>query len=470
MQYRNESLDALRGFAILSMVFSGAIAFGGVLPAWMYHAQVPPPLHKFDPSIPGITWVDLVFPFFIFSMGAAIPLALKKHIDDGKGLMSVLVIAVKRFVLLVFFALFSQHMKAWVISSEPTSQDQVLSMIGFLLMFFQFFEYKGTQFKIPFVAIKIFSFVVACLLLSKLPFWNGAGFEKYKSDIIILVLANMALFGTVIYYLTGSQPLFRIGILPFIMAIFLSAKEPSHSWTKMIFEWNAIGGMKLDWLYKFYFLKYLFILIPGTVAGEWLLQEFQHRKQSDNDSNKSSFLLIGLTFLLLVFNLYALFTRQLFLNVVVSSAIIVGIWYLLKSYSSTHLYSRMANAGAYLLLLGLFFEAYEGGIKKDSSTYSYYFVTSGLAFYCLILFDQMSKSGSMKSLIHYLALNGKNPMVAYVAGSLVVLPILNITGTIEWYNAMNQNALMGFLKGVLFTGLVSLITIFFVKKGWYWKT
>ena len=70
---RNESLDALRGFAILTMILSGSIAYGDVLPAWMFHAQVPPPDHKFIPAIPGITWVDRVFPFFLFSMGAAIP-------------------------------------------------------------------------------------------------------------------------------------------------------------------------------------------------------------------------------------------------------------------------------------------------------------------------------------------------------------------------------------------------------------
>jgi predicted acyltransferase len=67
MKQRLESLDALRGFAILTMVLSGSIAFGGVLPGWMYHAQVPPPKHVFDPTHPGITWVDLVFPFFLFS-------------------------------------------------------------------------------------------------------------------------------------------------------------------------------------------------------------------------------------------------------------------------------------------------------------------------------------------------------------------------------------------------------------------
>ncbi|MGB9692553.1 MAG: DUF5009 domain-containing protein, partial [Candidatus Sumerlaeaceae bacterium] len=49
---RFAALDALRGFAILTMVLSGTIP-EGILPSWMYHCQVPPPDHKFNPSIPG---------------------------------------------------------------------------------------------------------------------------------------------------------------------------------------------------------------------------------------------------------------------------------------------------------------------------------------------------------------------------------------------------------------------------------
>jgi predicted acyltransferase len=67
---RAKSLDALRGYAIMTMILSAAEAFK-VLPAWMYHAQVPPPDHVFTPTIFGITWVDLIFPFFLFSVGAA---------------------------------------------------------------------------------------------------------------------------------------------------------------------------------------------------------------------------------------------------------------------------------------------------------------------------------------------------------------------------------------------------------------
>ena len=61
MKKRALSLDALRGIAIIGMILSGQMNLTH-LPAWMAHAQVPPNA-SFDPSIYGITWVDLVFPF-----------------------------------------------------------------------------------------------------------------------------------------------------------------------------------------------------------------------------------------------------------------------------------------------------------------------------------------------------------------------------------------------------------------------
>lgn len=279
MHNRDNSIDALRGFAILTMILSGSIAYSDVMPAWMFHAQVPPPLHKFNPAIPGITWVDLVFPFFLFSMGAAIPLALKKHIEQRKSFFHIAILALKRMLLLTFFALFTNHMKAWVISANPNMQEHLLSMLAFVLLFFQFYENKKEKYQSVFLTLKIVSFVTSILLLWKLPFWNGKGFDFYKSDIIIMLLGNMAFFATIIYYFTRANQLLRLGLLAFVMGVFLSAKEPSNSWTKELFNFNHIGILKFDWLYKFYFLKYLFIVLPGTLAGDWILQNFSTDKK-----------------------------------------------------------------------------------------------------------------------------------------------------------------------------------------------
>ena len=76
---RSLAIDALRGYAIITMVLSATV-MGGILPGWMYHCQEPPPTHAYDAAIAGVTWVDLVFPAFLFAMGAALPQAHKAGI------------------------------------------------------------------------------------------------------------------------------------------------------------------------------------------------------------------------------------------------------------------------------------------------------------------------------------------------------------------------------------------------------
>jgi len=472
MKNRNESLDALRGLAILAMVLSGSISYAPVLPAWMYHAQVPPPDHIFIPGIAGITWVDLVFPFFLFSMGAAIPLALNKQVKNGSSFLPVLWIALRRFLLLAFFALFLEHMKAWVLAEQPLVRENLLSIAAFVLLFFQLYQNKKEERKKLFISLQIFSFVIAISLLIFLRF-KGEIFSFTKSDIIIIVLANMAFFGTIIWWGTKNNGWLRIGILPFIMAVFLVAKEPTDSWVKAVYNFNHIAGFHFNWLYQFYFLKYLFIIIPGTFAGEWLLKYNETAFSNSVAAEKIYYRIIGiLAFALVVSSTTLLFGRYLLLNFSLSVLIIIAIYWLFKKNGEdgNKQLTYFFKAGAYLLLLGLFFEAYEGGIKKDHSTYSYYFVTSGLAFFMLIAFSTLIQSKIGGVISNYLSLNGRNPLLAYVTGSLLLMPILQLTGVNTFFDGMNSNALLGFLKGIIFTGIVSLVTVFCTKRGWFWKT
>jgi len=459
MQQRNQSLDALRGFAILTMVLSGSIAYGDTLPAWMYHAQVPPPDHKFISTIPGITWVDLVFPFFLFSMGAAIPLALNKAKQESKKWWYILWIATRRFLLLTWFALFTHHMMAWVQTAEPNNINYLLSIVAFILLFFELYDFKNNTNQKLFLSFRIVAYLISVAMLCWLPFNEGKGFLFDKSDIIIIVLGNMAFFGTLIWWFTKNTPLLRLGILPFIMAVFLGGME-AGSWNETLYNFSP-----LPWMYKFYYLKYLFIIIPGTFAGEWLLQASFQKNETTKQKSLITIFCLGL----IICNTALLFNRQLVLNLLISISLLAIVYFLLKEEKNSLVY-KFFIAGAYLLLLGLFFEAYEGGIKKDRSTYSYYFVTSGLAFFMLIVLQGLQQTTIGSKITQYLSLNGRNPMIAYVAGNLLLLPLLNVTGIAQYWNDMNTNAWIGFLKGALFTGIVSIITIYCTNKKWFWKT
>ncbi len=446
---RSNSLDALRGFAILAMVLSSSIAFG-ILPAWMYHAQTPPPWHKFNPGLPGITWVDLVFPFFLFSMGAAIPLALQRKLKEGERAYKVLVQVLQRYVLLVFFALFTLHARPGMQSATPGLPEYGLSIGAFALLCFIFTRQ----------ASNILKFAALALAVAFL-WWKRI--DVYKSDIIIIVLANMALFGAVIWWLTAKHPLIRIGILPFVAAIFWAGETPG-SWVGEIYNWSP-----LPWAYKFYYLKYLFIIIPGTFAGEWL-QLPVNAATTGTDKRIWKLLAAG-TLLLVVINVVLLFNRMTLLNLLLSGGIGIAMLVLAgKIRVAVPAWKHYLQAGIYLLWLGLFFDCTQGGIRKDPSTYSYYFVTAGLAFLVILGFCVLEYYHQATRIIRYLAANGRNPMVAYVAGNLLLIPLLKITGGMQLLSAMEGNVWLGVLRGLLFTGIVSLITLFFVNRKWYWKT
>ena len=121
-------------------------------------------------------------------------------------------------------------------------------------------------------------------------------------------------------------------------------------------------------------------------------------------------------------------------------------------------------------MLGLFFEAYEGGIRKDDSTYSYYFVTAGLAFIAMIAFSILCDIYKCRQLTRPLEMAGQNPMIAYVATNLVVMPVLNLIGVASYLSYLQQNAWLGFLRGIIITTLAALIAIIFTKLKWFWRT
>jgi len=461
------SLDALRGYAILTMVLSGTIAFG-ILPIWMYHAQTPPPTHKFDPTVFGITWVDLVFPFFLFAMGAAFPFSIGKRLEKGFSKLRVSAESIFRGCQLTFFAIFIQHLYPWVISNPQDNRSWLITISAFALMFPMFMRLPWKMPDWMRYAVKFAAFGAGILMLLTVNYAKDRSFALGYSNIIILVLANMAIFGSLAYIFTSKNKLARLAILPFILAVFLG-KDTDGSWQQTVFNFSPI-----PWMYKFYYLKYLFIVIPGSIAGEYILEwmgkndEYSGKKHI----NGTAIAMILITVALIVTNLIFLLARMTVVNLAVTSSLLIAGYFLLKSGKSVDesLWKKLFTAGAFLLMLGLFFEAFEGGIRKDNSTYSYYFVTSGLAFMGLIFFSVICDYFKCRKSTSFLVMAGQNPMIAYVGSSMVVLPLLQLLGAGSLLESMLSNPWTGVLRGFLVTGLVTLMTMFFTRIKWFWRT
>lgn len=631
---RAHALDALRGYAIITMVLSAMEAFS-VLPRWMYHAQVPPPDHVFDPTIYGITWVDIIFPFFLFSMGAAIPLSLGRQHAKGESITKLTWKTVQRWVKLTFFAIFIIHAFPFMLGYEQEWMRYAMPIFFFILLCLMFMPnpFGLSPYKARAITWSAYLVAVGFMLLQ--PYAGGAPFRLADSDCIMLILANVSLTGSIIYLLTIGHPLRRLALLPFLIALFMAA-HTANSWPAQL-----IHTSWLPWLYLPAYQEYLLIIIPGTVAGEWIAQWLEKMKAKDtgkglveNHQKKSEAVLENvnllngeggavlenengvkdvekvvleneikdeeqevlenkeekkggreavlengnkvrtrseemkekenalalpvalLSLVLIVTNVVLLFGRHLVVNLIATMVLTALTAWLLrsrreagttgveaarqraalkeassqeaakqevsnreassqeaakqevsnreassqgaakqevsnreassqeaaeqevsnqKSSSSTAsptlpFWQRLSSAGAYLLLLGLCLESYEGGIRKDDVTLSYLFVTCGLAFYALLLLTVVCDHWHVRWLCAPLEMVGKNPMVAYVSASMVIIPVLILTELYPYIDALSSQPLTGFLKGVLLTALCMALTAWFTHKRWFWKT
>lgn len=468
---RSYALDAFRGYAIVTMVLSATVVYG-ILPGWMYHGQIPPPSHAFSPDVPGITWVDLVFPFFLFAMGAAFPFSIRKKVERGESPWMQVYRCVKRAAELTFFAIFIQHFYPWALSNPQDSRAWGLSLLCFALLFPMFMRIPIKMSQWAHTVVKLGAYAVAFVLLYTVDYAGDRTFNLHFSNIIILILANMALFGSLVYTFTLRNRWIRLGVLPLIMGVILGA-ELSGSISQAIFKFTP-----LDWMFRFDYLKYLFIILPGSIAGEYLVEWMQDRNNgSDNEKAVKyerflSFAIPCIALAVIIVNLCCLYKRWLTENLIINIALLLaGILLLRKANTgNSALWRKLFTAGAYLIIAGLFFEDFQTGIKKDPATFSYLLLTSGLAFIALLIFHVVCDYYNCYKSTSFLIMPGQNPMIAYVAPNLFIIPLLFLTGIYPLFDVFAHNAWLGFLQGVILTSLSVLVTMFFTKIKWFWRT
>lgn len=452
------------------MVLSGTIRYK-ILPTWMYHAQNPPPTHNFNPHLPGLTWVDVVFPLFLFSMGAAIPLALSSRIVKGFNTKQIIFYLLKRGFLLGSFAIVLQHLRPFTINKNPTNQTWWIALFGFFILFLIFIRLPPNwKIKKHELWINLGGWLVAIILISLLRYPDGNGFSLERSDIILVVLTNMAVFGSFVWLLTKNNWLLRLGLLGLLIALRLSATVKA-SWIAGIW-----GASPITWIFQFDYLKYLFLVIPGTIAGDLILNWQRHPEGHEGIKpswNKLGFYsIIALMLAICLALLIGLQARWVWQTTLLSVALCSIGWFLLDNpaTSTERLLQSFYQWGVYWLALGLLFEPFEGRIKKDPSTLSYYFVTTAIAFFILIAFTILSDVFKQRKWLQLLIDNGQNPMIAYVAFANLLWPILNLTQLETRIIDYTNTPLMGFVKGIIYTLPIALIVSVFTRLKLFWKT
>ena len=90
------SIDIFRGLTMLLMIFVNDLSSVRGLPRWTYHAHTREDF---------MTYVDVVFPAFLFILGMALPLAIERRLRKDSSLAHLFGHILLRTFALVFFGI-----------------------------------------------------------------------------------------------------------------------------------------------------------------------------------------------------------------------------------------------------------------------------------------------------------------------------------------------------------------------------
>ncbi|RPI00514.1 MAG: DUF5009 domain-containing protein [Calditrichaeota bacterium] len=155
---RLDSLDVLRGLNILVMLFVNDIAGVASAPGWMKHIT--------PSNGDGYTFVDVVFPAFLFIAGMSLPLALESRLARGASMLSVAKHILGRTLILLLLGVFMVNSESlssegwlhprlwtllvysgicliWIAQSADNKWKRIRRISGGVLLFIMAFLYRG---------------------------------------------------------------------------------------------------------------------------------------------------------------------------------------------------------------------------------------------------------------------------------------------------------------------------------------
>jgi Domain of unknown function (DUF5009) len=466
------ALDALRGLAILGMILSARIPYAeNWLPGWMYHGQEGPNPLWFGAHPAGFTWVDLVFPAFLFAMGAAFPLALSRRLERRASGLSIAAWILQRYVLLVFFAIYLQHTIPYVMGNSAA--DHWVGFLAFLILIPIFTRFPRSWSPRLVLGLRVAGLAAACGLLAVIRYPEGEGFNLHRRDMIILVLANMALVGSALWLLGSKGRGWRV--LAYGLGIALgvlghcSMNLPTHVSLGMGEALSRLNAHPLDWLIQLLLFKYMLTVVPGMIVGDLLLAWMRNPRETGPMAQWSAGRLRGLALValgLVVFAHIGLKARWGIVTPVGLAMACAAGFALVRSprTSTEQLLARLWLWGVIWLAIGMALEPLEGGIKKTPSTLGYCTVSAGLSIALLLLFTVVIDVLGHRRSMGLLITNGQNPMLAYAGIRGVLGPFYRLTGLDAWVtepifrcNAW-LGALWGLLKSLSLAALVHILT------------
>ena len=449
------TIDILRGLTIFAMILCANIYFPN-LPAWMFHGQTPPPDFAFDPGVKGITWVDLVFPFFLFTMGAAFPLAMRKRLESGTSRWSVAGSLVKRWVILTAFAILLGNAYMIGASTRPDLVKGLFSVALWGALFLALVRVKDPK-KGLIINLSGLTMIIAMTVLAKT--YMGLTLNLWNSDVIIMILANIALVGGLLWMFTKDSLRLRWLVLVFIIAL-----KALSSYAPQALDWVPAMS-KSGWFFNWGYLQYLVIALAGSIVGDKLLD---HARSGQAANIYKWHIAAGIIALAaMIVQLWGLFTRQVLADFIISAVLAVAFFAL--TWKRRNIMTWLGYFGFAFMLVGIIFDPIDGGITKDYCNLSYMLTTTGMtaltgAFVLALELKWNIKGRGFSGC-------GQNTMLAYTVTTFLISPVLAMCGIGPWLFKLGYASAAGAMFcGLTYTLLMVAVTCLFSKLKLFWRS
>ncbi|MEM7681325.1 MAG: DUF5009 domain-containing protein [Planctomycetota bacterium] len=477
---RMNALDALRGVAILAMCLSGVLP--RFLPNWMYHGYYPQYAQDdggiwqrvgnpwlFTKNIPVYTWVDWVFPAFLFAMGAAIPLAMSRRLEAGRKRLGLMLGVLWRGVILIGFAIYvEQATPNFIGEKAPATADYLWALFGFALLFPLLMRLPRSW---PRAAVRMIRGMALIGVLIFLAWVNDQREVEFKwvypggktsYDIIILLLAWCGTIAALLWLLTPGVlwPLMSLGLVVAFLAhhqamavdrrFFGELFDPLMPYLQAPKQWldlrDVVGRdasiYNLAPLYDFTWFKFLWITVPGVLVGDRLVKYLKDKPGTPSRARLFPASILLLVSVLLGWIGFA-YPRGLWMELpgdgvlrqawpIAAAGLIPALaaGFIARGDKSAagRLMTWLSFQGALVCLLGLLVEPWEGGISKGPpATLSYYLYALGQSMLFLAAWvAAVDVSCWGRTLFGWVVLTGRNPMLAYVAIRSVLAPLVSL--------------------------------------------
>ncbi len=213
------SIDVFRGFTIFMMIFVNDLAGILNIPIWMQHMPA---------DVDGMTFVDLVFPAFLFIVGMSIPLAYKSRKKKGFSDWNIFIHTTIRTIGLIILGIFMLNSGRYnpELSILPKAVWKSLFYIGLILLWNQYPADSNIKY-LKYSYLKI----LGSLILAFLAIVYRAGTKESIQWFTtswwgILGLIGWAyLFGSILFFLFKTKSISAyIGAIALLVSIYILDK------------------------------------------------------------------------------------------------------------------------------------------------------------------------------------------------------------------------------------------------------